>query len=69
MPASRKFYATRHTFISIALSRGVNLKWLAEYRGTSVVMIERSYGSWSSASINWSSPRGRLRLPGERFKR
>ena len=40
----RKFYATRHTFISIALSNGVNLKWLAEYCGTSVAMIERSYG-------------------------
>jgi len=40
----RKFYGTRHTFISIALTRGVNLKWLAEYCGTSVAMIERSYG-------------------------
>jgi hypothetical protein len=26
----RKFYATRHTFISIALTAGVNLTWLAE---------------------------------------
>jgi integrase len=40
----RKFYATRHTFISIALTRGVNLKWLAEYCWTSVMMIERNYG-------------------------
>jgi integrase len=46
----RKFYATRHTFISIALSRGVNLKWLAEYCGTSVAMIERSYGRFLADS-------------------
>jgi integrase len=37
----RKFYATRHTFISVALTRGWNLKALAEYCGTSVAMIER----------------------------
>lgn len=40
----RKFYATRHTFISVAVSRpGVNLKWLADYCGTSVEMIEKHY--------------------------
>src|SRR5262245_40816813 len=32
----RKFYATRHTFISLPLSRGWNLKALAQYSGTSV---------------------------------
>ena len=37
----RKFYATRHTFISLALTRGWNLKALAEYCGTSVAMIEK----------------------------
>jgi|SRR5579871_1479194 len=42
----RKFYATRHTFISVALTRGWNLKALAEYCGTSVAMIERHYGSF-----------------------
>ena len=40
----RKFYATRHTYISVALSHGVNIKWLAEQCGTSVEMIERNYG-------------------------
>jgi integrase len=35
----RKFYATRHTFISLALTRGAKVKWLAEYCGTSVAMI------------------------------
>jgi integrase len=43
----RKFYATRHTFISQALSTpGINLKWLADYCGTSVDMIERHYGRY-----------------------
>jgi integrase len=40
----RKFYATRHTFLSVGLTRGANLKWLADYCGTSVEMIERHYG-------------------------
>ena len=42
----RKFYATRHTFISDALSNGLNIKWLAEYCGTSVAMIEKHYGRY-----------------------
>jgi integrase len=44
----RKFYATKHTFISIGLSQGVNIKWVAEYCGTSVVMIEKHYGKYIS---------------------
>jgi integrase len=41
----RKAYATRHTFISIAVSTpGVPLKWVAEQCGTSVAMIEQHYG-------------------------
>src|SRR5712691_4764258 len=42
----RKFYATRHTFISAALTNGVNLMWLAKYCGTSVEMIELHYGRY-----------------------
>src|SRR6266851_1691011 len=42
----RKFYMTRHTFIAWALSEGANLKGLAEYCGTSVQMIEQSYGRY-----------------------
>jgi hypothetical protein len=37
----RKFYMTRHAW---ALSEGANSKGLAEYCGTSVQMIEQSYG-------------------------
>jgi len=42
----RKPYCTRHTFISVGLSNGVNIKWLAEYCGTSVAMIEKHYGRY-----------------------
>src|SRR5579862_913429 len=42
----RKFYATRHTFIALALTRGWNLKALAEYCGTSIAMIEKHYGRY-----------------------
>jgi integrase len=42
----RKFYNTRHTFIAWALSEGANLKGLAEYCGTSIQMIEQSYGRY-----------------------
>jgi integrase len=42
----RKFYCTRHTFISELIGRGEDLKAIAEYCGTSAEMIERSYGRW-----------------------
>jgi integrase len=45
----RKLYACRHTFISIALSAGANLKYLADYCGTSVTMIEKRYGKFIGA--------------------
>jgi len=42
----RKFYSTRHTYISTALSAGVNIKWISEQCGTSVTMIEKHYGKY-----------------------
>lgn len=42
----RRLYAARHTFISLALAKGVKVKWLAEYTGTSMEMIERHYAKW-----------------------
>jgi len=42
----RDFYSTRDTFISEMLRRGQNVKAIAEYCGTSVAMIERSYGTY-----------------------
>jgi integrase len=41
-----KFYATRHTFISVALSRGCKAKWVAKYCGTSLEMLDRHYARW-----------------------
>ena len=42
----RPFYNCRHAFISFALERGAKIKWLADYVGSSVEMIERHYGKW-----------------------
>ena len=41
--AQRKFYCTRHTFITEQVKRGELLKAIADYCGTSVVMIEQDY--------------------------
>jgi integrase len=42
----RKPYTMRHTFISVGLTNSVNIKWLADYCGTSVAMIEKHYGRY-----------------------
>lgn len=42
----RKPYTMRHTFISMGLTKGVKIRWLAEYCGTSVAMIEKHYGKY-----------------------
>ena len=39
-------YHTRHTFISVGLSYGANIKWLADYCGTSPDMIQKHYGRY-----------------------
>jgi integrase len=39
----RKFYATRHTFITEAIKRGENILAVAQYCGTSVAMIQKDY--------------------------
>jgi integrase len=39
----RKFYCTRHTFITEQVKRGELLKAIADYCGTSVHMIEQDY--------------------------
>ena len=41
----RPFYNTRHTYISVALTLGCNVKWIAEQTGTSVQMMLRSQKS------------------------
>jgi integrase len=52
----RKFYAARHTFMTWALGRGVNVKWLADYCGTSLEMIERHYADRLSADPTHLAP-------------
>lgn len=42
----RKPYSMRHTFISVGLTNVVSIKWLADYCGTSVAMIEKHYGKY-----------------------
>jgi integrase len=37
----RKFYATRHTYISVALTAGAKIKWISQQCGTSVAMIDK----------------------------
>jgi hypothetical protein len=43
----RKPYTMRHTFISVGLSSWANPKWLADYCGTSLRMIEKHYGKYT----------------------
>lgn len=42
----RDFYCTRHTFISVMLAHGENLKQLADYVGNSPYMISTRYAKW-----------------------
>jgi integrase len=46
----RDFYATRDTFVSVMLMHGEPAKRVAEYCGTSLAMIENSYGKWIGGS-------------------
>lgn len=60
---ARKSYATRYTMISAAATRGANLKWLADYCGTSVAMIDeptaRSYPKPKRRrSVSWKTSLG-----------
>ena len=48
--AQRGPYALRHTFITHALSAGVPIFDVARYAGTSVQMIERTYGHLAKGS-------------------
>jgi hypothetical protein len=47
----------RHTFISVALTAGVNVKFLAGQCGTSIAMIERDCGRYLAGDAE-----ARLRL-------
>src|SRR5207249_7954029 len=45
----RKFYATKHTYVSLALTRGVNLSWLSEQTGVAATTLLRHYGKFIHA--------------------
>jgi hypothetical protein len=48
---SAALYCTRHTFISLALTAGENIKAIAEQCGTSAQMIEQHYGRYMSSDF------------------
>jgi integrase len=48
----RKFYATRHTFITEAIKRGENLLAVAQYCGTSLTMIQKDYCGTLGLQLN-----------------
>jgi site-specific recombinase XerD len=42
------FYSYRHTFLTNALERGVDVATVAELTGTSISMIQKHYGHLAS---------------------
>jgi integrase len=46
LPAKASFYALRHSHISRAIEAGMPLTLVAENTGTSVRMIEQTYGKF-----------------------
>lgn len=51
----RDFYHTRHTYISVMLTHGENVKKIAETVGTSEYMIYRRYGKYIGATEDFGS--------------
>ena len=50
LPAGTVYYSLRHSYASAALVGGMNMQLLAENMGTSVRMLEESYGKFTAAS-------------------
>jgi integrase len=50
LPKGTTIYSMRHTFASQSILNGANLKWLAEFMGTSIKMLEDHYGKFIAAS-------------------
>jgi putative DNA primase/helicase len=46
---SSAFVGGADTILSVAVTKGANLKWLAGYCGTSIEMIEKHYAKWLGA--------------------
>ena len=45
----RDLYATKDTYVSTALTRGVNLAWLSEQTGVADATLRRHYGRFIHA--------------------
>jgi hypothetical protein len=50
LPKGTSIYTIRHSYISQSLLNNINLKLLAENCGTSVALIEKTYGKFMLAS-------------------
>jgi hypothetical protein len=46
----RKFYSTKHTYVSMALTRNVNIRWLSEQTAVAVTTLLKHYGRFSTRS-------------------
>ena len=46
----RRFYCSRHTWISLALTADIPVKYIAEQAGTSIQMIQANYGKFMGDS-------------------
>jgi hypothetical protein len=53
---SRRIYALCHTFATIALAAGVQPFELSRFMGTSVRMIDATYGHLSPGSVGRAAP-------------
>ena len=42
----RGLYATKDTYVSLAMSRGVDVAWLQEQAGVAYDTLRRHYGKW-----------------------
>jgi hypothetical protein len=42
----RKLYATKHSYVSVALTRGVNLASLSEQTGVAATILLKHYGKF-----------------------
>jgi integrase len=65
LPEETCFYTLRHTYVSSALVRGVNIQLIAENVGTSIRMIEQHYGKFLQADRRKAFNAAPLSLPDE----
>jgi hypothetical protein len=59
----RELYATKDSYVSTALTRGVNLAWLSEQTGVSDATLRRHYGKFIHADAGGHPGTLKNRLP------